>query len=360
MAKAALESLLSSLPVGVVSIDDAGQATHQNPEASRILGVSPETTTGRTLARVLGQDHPLLLLVAEALETRRSVSRRATELLQFPVGRPLVVDLAATPLGPGEEPEGVVVTLTDRTIGRELEELERQRRRADEFAQLAAGIAHEIRNPLGGIRGAAQLLLKRLADADLCRYPELIRDEVDRLSRLLDDLAQLTRGDDFAPADTNLHRVLDDVIELHSSDPAWQGVRFVREYDPSIPDLELDPDRIAQVVLNLLRNAVQAVDGKGRVLLRTRVGTPFRLTRHAEPHAPSVRLEVEDDGPGIPPEDLPHIFTPFFTRRERGTGLGLAIAQHWIVRHGGRVRARSEQGSTCFEVTLPLRRGAGR
>jgi two-component system nitrogen regulation sensor histidine kinase GlnL len=356
-----LEVLLAAIPVGVVATDAAGRTSFQNPEASRIVGISWETTGGRELADVLGRDHPVVDLIREALETRRLVSRHACEVLQFPIGQPRVVDLAACPLGEEEEEQGVVVTLTDRTIGRELEELVLLRRRAEEFAQLAAGIAHEIRNPLGGIQGAAQLLLQKLDRPDLGRYPELIRGETDRIRRLLDDLAQLTRGDELELRPTNLHRVLDDLLQLHRHDSEWRGVELVREYDPSIPEIEIDPDRIAQVVLNLLRNAVQAVGGKGRVLVRTRVETQFQLSPGAERPAGVVHLEVEDDGAGIPEQDLPHIFTPFFTRSHRGTGLGLAIAQHWAVRHGGRIRALSPPGQgSRMRVTLPLRMGRDR
>jgi two-component system nitrogen regulation sensor histidine kinase GlnL len=356
-----LQSVLSCIPVGVVATDVEGRTTFQNPEASRILGVSWETARGRALAAALGSQHPLCDLAREALRSRRLVARHACEVLQLPIGQPLVVDLAAAPLGVEEEVEGVVITLTDRTVGRALEELVLLRRRTEEFAQLAAGIAHEIRNPLGGIHGAAQLLLQKLEDPGLGRYPELIRAETDRIRRLLDDLAQLTRGEDLTPRPTNLHRVLDDLLQLHRSDPEWQEVEFLREYDPSIPEIEIDPDRVAQVILNLLRNAVHAVGGKGRVLVRTRVETQFQLSPGAGPPRGVVHLEVQDDGPGIPESDLPHIFTPFFTRSDRGTGLGLAIAQHWAVRHGGRVRAYSAPGEgTRMRVTLPLRTGPAR
>jgi two-component system nitrogen regulation sensor histidine kinase GlnL len=353
-----LRTILSAIPVGVVATDPAGRTALQNPEASRIVGVSWKSTAGRELAGVLGREHPVVDLLREALETRRMVSRHACEVIQFPIGRTLVVDLSASPLGAEDEFEGVVVTLMDRTVGRELEELVLLRRRTEEFAQLAAGIAHEIRNPLGGIHGAAQLMLQKLDGGDLTRYPDLIRAETDRIRRLLDDLAQLTRGDDLQLRPSNLHRVLDDLLQLHRHDPEWREVELVREYDPSIPEIEIDPDRIAQVVLNLLRNAVHAVGGKGSIRLRTRVETQFQLSPGSGQPTGVVYFEVEDDGPGIPEPDLSHIFTPFFTRSDRGTGLGLAIAQHWAVRHGGRIRAYSVPGEgTRMRVTLPLRTG---
>ncbi|MFQ5699073.1 MAG: nitrogen regulation protein NR(II) [Myxococcota bacterium] len=355
----AVDRVLASIPVGVLAVDAQGRCTLQNPEASRILGVSSETTRERELARVLGRDHPAVSLLREVRETGRPVIDHACELLQFPIGRPLMVDLCGSPLAEegGSGPEGGLLTLTDRTVGRELEELVQLRQQTEAYARLAAGIAHEIRNPLGGILGASQLLEQRLEDPALAKYPVLIRDETARIRGLLDDLAQLTRGESLVRRPTNLHRVLEDLIELHSSDPEWAEVEFRAEYDPSIPELDLDPNRISQVVLNLLRNAAQATAGEGRVTIRTRVDTQAHLWPGKGGPRGVVQIEISDDGPGIDPSDLPHIFTPFFTRSARGTGLGLAIAQHWTVRHGGRIQvgAGSESG-TCMRVVLPLDR----
>lgn len=360
-----VDGILASIPVGVLAVDTAGCCTLQNPEASRILGVSSESTRGRELERVLGRGHPIVSLLRELQATGRPVINHACELLQFPIGRPLIVDLCGAPLNRetgsgGEDSEGSILTLTDRTIGHELEEGVRLRRQTDAYARLAAGIAHEIRNPLGGILGASQLLEQRLKDPALRKYPILIRDETERIRGLLDDFGQLTRGDSLVLRPTNLHRVLDDLIELHSRDPEWAEVKFRAEYDPSIPDLELDPNRISQVVLNLVRNAAQAMNGKGRVTLRTRVDTQAHLRPGKAGPRGVVQIEISDDGPGIDPADLPHIFTPFFTRSARGTGLGLAIAQHWIVRHGGRIQVDSRSGSgTRMRVVLPLEPSLG-
>ena len=192
-------------------------------------------------------------------------------------GRALIVDLTASPVGVGREIAGVVLALADRTIGLELEDLLGQRARSELFAQLATGIAHELRNPLGGIRGAAELLLGKLSEPALSRYAELIRGETERMRRLLDDLAELTRGGDLRLRRENLHRTIDDLVELHSRSGSWRGIRVVREYDPSIPEFEFDPDRTTQVLLNLVRNAVQAMAGKGTLTLRTRIESGYHL-----------------------------------------------------------------------------------
>ncbi|MCZ6822109.1 MAG: ATP-binding protein [Deltaproteobacteria bacterium] len=353
-----LRAILDSIQVGVVAIDAAGRVELQNAEASRILGVSAKATRGRKLEDYLSPEHPVLALLARACEQQRELSSHACALPQRSGGEAQIADLTASPMGVGDQIEGAVLTLRDRTIGRELETLVDQRARSELFAHLAAGFAHEVRNPLGGIRGSSELLLGKLDDPALRRYPELIRDETDRILRLLDDLAEFTRGGDLRLQPVNLHQLLDNLIQLHGQDASWKGLEVVREYDPSIPELELDRDRMMQVFLNLVRNAVQAMEGKGRLVLRTRVDAEFHISATTERPARMVRIEVEDSGPGIPEEDLPHIFTPFFTRREQGTGLGLSVSQHWVVRHGGQLRAFNlPDGGARMRVQLPVRRG---
>ena len=351
------EATLASLRVGIVTVDPRGRVLLQNSEASRILGVSAAATLGNTLGELLGAQHPAARLVSQVLEDGADLSENACSVPQRIGGDPLSVDLAARPLD--EKSEGAVLTLHDRTIGRELEALVDQQQRAELYAQLAAGIAHEIRNPLGGIRGSAELLESKLGDPALEKYPKLIREETDRIKRLLDDLAELTRGEDLRVSRCNIHEILDKLLALQSRSPAWAGLRVRREYDPSIPELELDPDRITQVFLNLVRNAAQAMEGEGQLTVTTRVDTIYQLVPTAGGGAPvrMVRVEVEDPGPGIPEELLPHVFTPFFTRRAGGTGLGLAIAQQWVVRHGGHIRiGAGHAGGTRVRVLLPIKR----
>ena len=353
---ARFHSILDALGVGVVGLDGTGRTQLQNTEASRILGVSASRTLGQEPKEALGPQHPLVSLLEEVRRTEREVSSPGVLLPPRLGGDGLVVDLTACPVIGASGAEGCVATLHDRTMGQELRAFFDQRIRSELFANLAAGIAHEIRNPLAGIRGAAELLLRKL-EGPLRRYPDLIRDEVDRLRRLLDDLAELTHATDLRTRPTNLHRILDDILELQNEDPAWQAAKVAREYDPSLPDVDVDPDRIRQVFLNLLHNSVQAAGGSARVIIRTRLETRYHVSAEGAPPGHMVRVEIEDDGPGIPDRDLPHVFTPFFTRREGGSGLGLPLAQHWVVTHGGRIEIESEVGKgTRVRVLLPTRR----
>jgi two-component system nitrogen regulation sensor histidine kinase GlnL len=351
-----LQELLGSLHGGILAVDADGCVELINAEASRILGVSAEAALGRMLDECLGAAHPVARAVTIALAERRDVAQNRIALHAGLLGE-LVVDVAAAPVAQLDPPGGAVVTLVDRTIGQELEAHVDQAARSEAFARLAAGIAHELRNPLGGIRGVAELLEAKLVDTDLRAYPSLIRSEADRMWRLLDDLAELTRGGDLRPLPTNLHQVLDALLELHVQPRDWPGVRVERQYDPSIPRLELDPDRMSQVFLNLIRNALQAMDGRGQLTLRTRVESGYHLAQDRRP-VQMVRIEIEDTGPGIPPDELQHVFTPFYTRgKAGGTGLGLSIAQHWAVRHGGNVQLSSQTGTgTRARVRLPLRK----
>jgi two-component system, NtrC family, nitrogen regulation sensor histidine kinase GlnL len=346
--------VLDSLPVGIVSLDRRGCVELQNSEASRILGLSADATRGRPLGDLLGETHPAVVLLDQVRKSGREVAQHACTFPERIGLRSLRVDLTASPVVPSEGEEGAVLTLRDRTIEEQLEAMIAQRASDELFQHLAAGIAHEIRNPLSGIRGAAELLEAKL-DPSLARYPRLVRDETDRIRRLLDDFAQLTRGRELAIAPVNLHRILDQILELQASTAAFADITIEREYDPSIPEMRLDSDRTTQIFLNLVRNAMQAMKGSGRLTVRTRVEALFHLSGANGARQRLVRIDIEDTGPGIPETDLPHIFTPFFTTKSNGTGLGLAIVQHWVVRHGGRISAsRAHAGGTRMRVLLPV------
>jgi two-component system, NtrC family, nitrogen regulation sensor histidine kinase GlnL len=346
-------SLLESLRVGIAGLDARDRVLVQNSEASRLLGFSIDHLRGEPLTRVLHREHPVLRIVEQVRRTGRELSSLACTFAPRGGTSQALVDISATPWD-GAGPDGVALSLSDRTFGRELEGLVDQRARDELFERLAAGIAHEIRNPLSGISGAAELLQRKLGDPAFARYPTLIRAETDRICRLLDDLGQLTRGAELRRRPMNLHQALDNLLELQRQSTSWQSIEIRREYDPSIPDLTVDPDRIVQIFLNLVRNAVQAMKGEGRLTLTTRFESLFRFS-DADRLRRMVRVDVEDSGPGIAEEDLPHIFTPFYTKGEGGTGLGLAIAQHWAVRHGGRVLALpAHSGGARMRVLLPV------
>jgi two-component system, NtrC family, nitrogen regulation sensor histidine kinase GlnL len=209
------------------------------------------------------------------------------------------------------------------------------------------GLAHEIRNPLAGMKGAAQLLLRRVEDQDSKELIELIGIEVERLATLVERLLNPAPPREFAAI--NIHAVLERVLQLADSDAGW-AVRLVRDYDPSLPELEGDADRLMQAIWNLVRNALQS--GASQVNLRTRAEHHVLIGDTA--HRLSLRVEISDNGRGVPEDLAEQIFLPLVSGRAEGTGLGLALAQQVAREHGGSLGYRSRPGHTVFTLLLPL------
>jgi two-component system nitrogen regulation sensor histidine kinase GlnL len=357
-----LQTILDAVLDGIVVLDLEGRVEMVNAEACRILETSATSVVGKPFDRLAGSDHPIGAITRKVIVEGRSaiadevpIERRFSE--------DLIVDAAVAPLpAQDDEPGGVVLVLRDRTIQNSLRDALSQREKLASYGHIAAGIAHEVKNPLSGIRGAAELLELRANDDRARQTAGLIVREVDRISSLIDELMVFAKGEELDRKLTNLHRVLDQVLDLVSVDPLAEKVRIERAYDPSIPELIADENRLTQVFLNLARNALQALSGdtegsEGRLTVRTRVSLDHRLPGLDGRMLPAVVIEFRDDGPGISDEDLERLATPFFTTKSQGTGLGLAVSRHWITQHGGTLDIQSEvgEGSTA-RVSLPLRR----
>jgi two-component system nitrogen regulation sensor histidine kinase GlnL len=349
-----LHDVLEAVLDGVVVVDRDARIEFVNGEACRMLETSAEAACGEPLGRVVA-DPGFESLARSVLETGRpAVQDDRTLGRRF--SPDLVVDVAASALwDERREPNGVVLALRDRTIQRSLAERVAERQRLSAYGTIAAGIAHEVKNPLGGIRGAAEILASRTGESKLRDAALLIVREVDRIRTLVDDLMVFHRGEALNLAPANIHRILDDVLDLLSMDPLASGVKLQRSFDPSIPDLRADADRLTQVFLNLGRNALQALDGKGTLSVETRIALDQRLPSSEGASLLTVQVCVVDDGPGIRPEVLEQLSTPFYTTRRGGTGLGLALSRHWVARHGGALRLESEPGQgTRARVLLPF------
>ncbi len=217
---------------------------------------------------------------------------------------------------------------------------------------LVRGLAHEIKNPLGGLRGAAQLLAKALPDQGLTEYTRIIIEQADRLRSLVDSL--LGPQQPGMHVTQSIHQVVERVVNLVSMELP-ENITLVRDYDPSLPELAYDPDQIEQVILNIVRNAMQALGAEGGVItLRTR--TAFQLTLHGVRYRLVVRIDVRDDGPGIPAQLQDTLFYPMVSGREGGSGLGLSIARSLIDQHGGKIEFNTWPGNTEFSIYLPVRK----
>ncbi len=351
----ALGDVLEAILSGVVVADAEGRVEELNSVASRLLERSREALRGRPVEELVSADHALARLARKALRDGATVSE-PRQRIERRSAKNCVVDVAASPLfGDAATPSGVVLVLRDRVSDSRLEALEAARERLLGFGRIAAGLAHEIRNPLGGIRGAAELMARRARDEKTRISAELVVSESTRIEKLVDELMVFARDEELRLAPVNIHRLLDQMLALLANDPMAKGIRFERRYDPSLPEMLADGDRLTQVALNLARNALQAMAGVAGVL---RIHTRVTLDRQVIPGGsslPTLAISFEDEGCGMDEDALRHARLPLFTTRAAGTGLGLAVADYWVARHRGRLELESEKGvGTCARITLPL------
>lgn len=357
-----LRTLLDAIVAGLIVADCDGCVEELNTAASRLLERSSRQAIGRPLEDLITPDHAVAHVGREALRRGAEVSA-SSQTVERRTGPDAVVDVTATPLLDREgRIDGVVLVLRDRAAQNRLELLEQEKERFDAFGRIAAGLAHEVKNPLGGIQGAGEILGRRSEDPKTKEIADLIVREAMRIASLVDDFMVFARGDQLSPDVVNIHKVLEHVLELVALDPKLGSTRVTRSFDPSIPDLVADRDRLIQVFLNLVRNACQSMEPDGGELaIRTRVTLDHRLVRGDGRSMPTVAIWIEDEGRGMDADELRQATTPFFTTRSGGTGLGLAVAEYWITQHEGTMHIESEEGlGTRVRVALPLRRGSPR
>ncbi|MCB2264193.1 MAG: PAS domain-containing protein [Candidatus Thiosymbion ectosymbiont of Robbea hypermnestra] len=341
--------VLDNLVTAVLLFDGDLCPLYINPAGEMLLQVSARHMLGQPIGALIPWSGcPLERRLREALTTRRPVTEREVSI-PLPNDRTIQVSCTILPLHHADAPAEVLVELCQ--VDRHLRIVREEHLIAQHQATqaLLRGLAHEIRNPLGGLRGAAQLLEQELTDESCREYTRIIIDEVDRLRKLLDRML----GPNLLPRKerVNIHQILEHVCRLLSAEHP-EGPVIARDYDPSIPDFSADPDRLIQAVLNLARNAVAASGPTGRVELRTRVLRQFTLGNQS--HRLAMRVEVIDNGAGVAPELQERIFLPMVSGHPGGTGLGLPIAQELINQHGGLIEYESRPGRTRFFVYLPL------
>ena len=349
--KPGADRILQGLTTAVVVVDAGLQVTDLNTAAENLLGVSRRQAAYRPVGEFFTPPDEPVALCRRALDTGltcgvREVAARVGE-------RETVLDCRAAPL---EGPERQVLlelfdTQRDRQIRREAE-LVAQRRVS---RRIIRQLAHEVKNPLGGLRGAAQLLARQLPNAELQAYTKVIIEEADRLASLVDGI--LEAGGQPNTRVFNLHEVTEYVAKLIDAEKP-EGVELLRDYDPSLPPATADREQLVQAFLNLAKNGLQAIGAKGRLVFRTRAFS--NLTLGGERHRLVLSAEVEDSGPGIPDELQETIFYPLVTGRPTGTGLGLTIAQDLVSRNGGLIEFKTRPGATTFQLLLAVPMPAGR
>lgn len=337
---------LDELSTAVLVVDQGDTVCYLNAAAQTLLAAGINQISGHPLSAFVREPAELVGLIARARHDGEPISHRQLRLeaILRDDGQH-VVDCVATPLDAAR----VLLEMTDTTRQQRIHRETALLNQLDGNRLMIRQLAHEIKNPLGGLRGAAQLLQRELPDEALHEYTHLIIREADRLRALVDNL--IGPGAPPQKCEINPHELTEHVYQLLSHD-APTGVQIVRDYDPSLPSLSVDRGQIIQAMLNLGRNAVQAVGDHGRIIIRTRaiIGATVGTKRHRV----VASVQFEDDGPGVPADYADKIFYPLVTSRPDGTGLGLAVAQDLANRHDGLIEFDSRPGRTVFTLLLPI------
>jgi two-component system nitrogen regulation sensor histidine kinase GlnL len=271
------------------------------------------------------------------------------EVILDRMSQSITVNLSATPILENGELCEVLIELQQVDRHLRITKEEQILAQQNTSRMLVRGLAHEIKNPLGGLRGAAQLLDQELSDPELKEYTQIIIAESDRLQDLMDKM--LGPNKPAHKSLLNIHEVMERVRQLVSAETSHH-IKLSTDYDPSIPELYADKNQLIQALLNIVRNAIQAIQGEGNIQIKTRVQRYMTIGRKL--YKLAIKIDIVDDGPGIKPELMGQIFYPMITGRAEGTGLGLSIAQSLINQHNGLIECESEPGHTVFSIFLPL------
>jgi two-component system nitrogen regulation sensor histidine kinase GlnL len=351
--RAYYEDLLSSLQDGVIILDPAGRIVSLNQAAEELTGFSGSQIAGLLIGELFPPPAPLSSLVARTADQGMSHTDFDATLTRADGARLTVSTVASLVSNPRGESRGVVLVLRDLSRVKELEEQVRRSDRLAALGVLAAGMAHEVRNPLVGVRAAAQLMEGEPGfPPSLQEYTGIIIREVDRLNRLVGDLLAFAGRRPLRIQSCNVNQVVEEALSLEESTLQAGGITVLRRYDPAVPAVAADPERLLQVFLNLIRNGAEAMTGHtGELQLRTRFE---RLAPQCGGRAAAV-VEIGDRGPGILPDIQAQVFNPFFTTKDGGTGLGLPISLRIVEEHRGAIEVQSQAGQgTTFRVLLPI------
>jgi two-component system nitrogen regulation sensor histidine kinase GlnL len=345
-------AILDSLSEAVVVVDGEGLIHYANLAAEQFFGVGRARLVSHPLNEFVPEDTPLFSLLEQVLVTGGAVAENGITLTSPRIGN----RFCALRLSPIVESDGLVaVSLVEQSIARSIDRQMSNRSAARSVSALAAMLAHEVKNPLSGIRGAAQLLEESATDSER-ELTTLICEETDRIVALVDRMEAFEDGRPIDRAALNIHQVLNHVRRL-SQNGFGKNVRFVESYDPSLPDVFGDRDQLIQVFLNLVKNACEVPgDSEREIELSTAFRHGLRLAvpgQQAKVNLPLV-VSVRDNGRGVSDEIRAHLFDAFVTNKPTGTGLGLALVAKIVNDHGGAIEYESEPGRTTFRVMLPM------
>ena len=350
------DAMLDALPHPVLMVAADGRVANANAAAESFFEASLPMLRRHTLGDLVPFGSPLLALIEQVRARGAAVNEYKVDLSTPRNPGERLVDLHVAPLP--ERPDDVVVMLQERTIADKMDRQLTHRGAARSVTALAAMLAHEIKNPLSGIRGAAQLLEGSANDDDDRTLTRLICEEADRIVKLVDRMEVFTDERPIERVPVNIHTVLDHVKRLAQSGFA-RHVKFIADYDPSLPPVLANRDLLVQLFLNLVKNATESIGesaADGEIHLTTAFRPGVRLARPGTTTRVSLPMEfcVKDNGPGVPDDLLPHLFDPFVTTKPTGSGLGLALASKIVGDHGGIIECESQPRQTVFRVLMPM------
>lgn len=348
-AKTAVQ-LFDNLSTAVMLFNEELQLTCINNAGEDLLSLSNRRLIGQTPEDILPQTPELAQMIRRSLKTGHPYTEHRLELPLHNL-RSVTVDCRVTPIMNGENCSDVIVEMVDADALHKVMRVENLTLLHDAARESLRGMAHEIKNPLGGIRGAAQLLERELRNghAGLTEYTRIIIQEADRLRAFIDRM--LSGAKQRYLEEVNIHELLEYVCNLVEAEHEGT-LRISRDYDPSLPTVQVDRSQVIQAVLNIMRNAVQAIGKNGHIVIRSRVQR--QTTIHKKMHRLGVRVDIIDDGPGVPPAIEKGMFYPLISGRPEGTGLGLSIAQSLINAHGGLIEYERVDQKTIFSIFLPV------
>jgi two-component system, NtrC family, nitrogen regulation sensor histidine kinase GlnL len=341
-------TILDNLSTSVLLLDSDLNIEYLNPAAEQLFHISIKRAQNTPLSKIMFVDSSLMERLHSSVNSLHPFAEHEVSIT-VNIDHVVTIDYMVTPLYFSDQPPSLLLEISplDRhlRIAREEKLLSEQ----NATRNVIRGMAHEIKNPLGGLRGAAQLLERELPNDDLKEYTQIIIGEADRLQNLVDRML----GPNNVPKKMaiNIHQVLEHVRQLVQAEGNAE-IFFNLDYDPSLPDVMADTDLLIQAVLNITRNAIAALDGHGEITFKTRPQRSFTIG-HIH-HRLVLQVDIIDNGPGISEDIIEHIFFPMVTGRADGTGLGLSIAQSLINQHGGLIQCTSRPGKTKFTLYLPL------
>ena len=351
--------ILDNIDRAVIAFDSDGRITLFNPAAEALMECSSRQIVGKSYQDLFKNQETLLYLVKVALKESRSITDDEGLFLHRSNASPLPVNAYTAPIfAQGGNQNGAVMIIRDLSRIKELEGTLRRADRLSMLGTLAAGLAHEIKNPLGGIKGAAQLLSMELSKGSpLQDYTQIMIKEVERINFIIEELMDLGSPREPEVGDVDLARVFNDIVLLQREAARSRNIQFKLKLDPSIPPVQGDEGLLTRLFLNLIKNAGESISREGEVVIETRIASNYHMTGPGRRSSPMVDIIISDTGCGIDQQEMDRIFTPYFTTKSKGSGLGLAISQKIIEDHNGLLKIEStpHQGTTVT-ISLPLRR----